>query len=228
MVNRIEEQFIMFPFEYISPVEVTVEESLTATTGTAIIHGTLLREGVSRNGNLYTIDEMKKIAGQAEGIPLYVGTMIKRNPNTGRIQTGMHANIEKNRVGRIIKTVFDEAKRVIKFWAELVNTKEHPHIIEEVRKGWGVSIGGIAHKAKIVINEAGEILRKILGMVLNHVQLLPPDKITGVVGTEIESIEVQESMIIYCDDETGACYTNTGEVVKSKPKPVKISLDFKF
>jgi len=137
MVGRVVEQMIMFPFEYISPTVVTIEES---STGVAIISGILLREGKSRNGNLYTIDEMESYADQAVGLPLYVGTMRKVDPNFGIARNNMHANVKENQVGKIIRTVFDKAKRVIKFWAELVNTAKFPDIISKVKAGWGVSI----------------------------------------------------------------------------------------
>ena len=185
---------VMFPFEFISPTEISIEES---AQGVAIITGTLLREGTSKNGNLYTIEEMQRIADQAEGIPIYVGTMTKRDPNLGIMRKGMHANIIKHRVGKIIRAVFNKAKRVIKYWAELVNTKIHPKIIEEVKAGWGVSIGGLATKAKIVLDSFGRILTKVLGLKLNHVQLLPPNAIRGQDEAQVTGVEIQESMIFY-------------------------------
>ena len=194
MVDRIVEQMVMFPFEYISPTVVTIEES---STGVAIISGTLLREGRSKNGNLYTIDEMENYADQAVGLPLYVGTMRKVDPNFGIARSNMHANIEENKVGKIIKTVFSKAERIIKFWAELVNTVKFPDIISKVKAGWGVSIGGIATKAKLMIEETGRIVTKVLGLVLSHVQLLAPDKIRGQEDAMVEHIEIQESMIFY-------------------------------
>jgi len=205
MVDRvtIKEEFVMFPFEFITPTEIVIEE---VSTGVAIIRGTLIREGVSRNKNLYTFEELESVAEQAEGMPLYVGTMTKMDPNLGIRRKNMHANIEENRVGRIISTTIDRARRLIKFLAELVNTENHPHIIEEVKKGWGVSIGGIAQKVKIVMDEGGRIMRKILGLVLNHVQLLPPYKKAGMVGAEVENVEIQESMII-------------GEIIEIVTKP---------
>jgi len=193
-----------FPFEFISPTVVDIEESYQEV---AIISGTLLREGVSRNGNIYTISEMEKIANQAVGVPIYVGTMTKRDPNTGLLMKNMHANLEKNKVGEIIRTKLDKASRKIKFWAKIFNTVIHPHIIEEVKKGWGISIGGIATKAKFVIDKlTGKILTKIADLILNHIQLLPPTTLTGVPSAKVEKVEIQESMILYCNPETGICY----------------------
>lgn len=194
MAHRITEQMIMFPFEFLSPTEITIEET---STGVAIISGTLLKEGRSKNGNLYTVEEMDSYANQAIGLPIYVGTMTKVDPNTGLRMKNKHANVEPNRVGKIIKTVFNKAKRAIKFWAELVNTVSYPNIISRVKKGWGISIGGIATKAKLMIEESGRIITKILGLVLNHIQLLPPKTPRGQQAAMVESVEVQESMIFY-------------------------------
>jgi len=218
MVDRVIKEEMVFPFEFISPVEYAVEESAAQRAGVAIISGTLLREGVSRNGNVYTIDEMENIAKQVIGTPIYYGVMKKRDPNTGLMMKDKHANIEENRIGKIIDCVFNKTKRIIKFMAEIVNTESHPHIIEEVKQGWGISIGGIATKAKLVVDEAMRILTKIIGLELNHVQLLPPDKPTGVEGCQVENVEVQESMTIFCDELTGICYDSCGMPMSIKLK----------
>jgi len=182
-------------FEFISPVRGgTIVEVEEAHTKTVDISGILLREGVSRNNNLYTIEEMANIAEQAEGLPVFVGTMRKRDPNTGIIKTGMHADIASNRVGKIIEVFFDRLRRVIRFVARIQNTKAFPRIVEEVKKGWGISIGGVADKAKVVLDETKRVLYKISGMILNHIQLLEPWKQTGVEGAKVESVEIQESM----------------------------------
>ena len=110
---------LCLPFNFITPVEVTVEET---ASGVAMITGTLLIEGLSRNKNLYTIQEMASIAKSTEGAPIYTGTMTKIDPNTGLLTKNMHANKDSNRIGKIIKTVFNKTKRKIKFWAEIVNT----------------------------------------------------------------------------------------------------------
>lgn len=194
MVDRVIQEEMRFQFEFVSPTLVTIEET---STGVAIMTGTLLAEGISRNGNVYTVEEMKKIAKQAVGMPIFVGTMTKLDPNFGIRREGMHANVTKNRVGKIIKAIFDNVSRKIKYWAELVNTKTYPKIIEEVKSGWGISIGGIATKAKIVLDAFGRLLTKIMGMQLTHIQLLKPDVIRGQDAAKVEGIEIQESMIFY-------------------------------
>jgi len=194
MVDRVIQEEMRFPFEFISPTVVTIEES---STGVAMISGTLLAEGISRNGNVYTVSEMKKIAKQAVGMPIYVGTMTKLDTNLGIRRKGMHANVEPNRVGKIISAVFNKIARKIKYWAELVNTKAHPKIIEEVKSGWGISIGGVATKARMILDHFGRILTKVLGMKLTHIQLLPPKVVRGQDAACVEGVEIQESMIFY-------------------------------
>ena len=186
---------LSLPFNFITPVEVTVEET---ASGVAMITGTLLIEGLSRNKNLYTIQYMDKIAKSTEGVPIYTGIMTKIDPNTGLLTKGMHANKEPNRIGKIVKTVFDKAKRKIKFWAEIVNTANFPAIIQEVKKGWGVSIGGIAHGARWVFKKFGKIRKLVLDirdMVVNHVQLIPPTVVRGQKEAKVESVAIQETMI---------------------------------
>lgn len=191
----IEEGLVMFQFEYISPTKINVEET---SHGVAIIEGTLLAEGISRNGNLYTVEEMEKIAKEAEGIPIYTGTTIKPDPNTGIVCKNMHANISKNKVGRIIRAVFESASRKIKFWAEIVNTDTFPNLIKQIRNGWGISIGGIATKAKQLIDGiSGKIVTKIMGLKLQHVQLLAPSVVRGQDAARVENVQIQETMIFY-------------------------------
>ena len=191
MVSPVEGQMIMFPFEFNSPTEIEIEET---SQGVAIIKGIMLREGVSTNGNLYSIPVMKEIAAQAEGMPLYVGTATKLDTNLGIVRNNMHANFEDNRVGRIISAIFDPIKRVIRYIAELVNTKNHPRIIEEVKAGWGVSIQGIAD-AQIVIDKSKRILYNIVRMAFKSLQLLNPHIKLGQNEARVTDVEIQETMI---------------------------------
>lgn len=204
------------PFEYISPVALDVEETVQ---GVAIVKGTLLAEGKSKNGNLYTVEEMAKIAPQAEGKPIYVGTMLKCDPITRICSKNAHANIPENYVGKIIKAVFEPAKRIIKFWAQIMNTEKYPTLIEEVKKGWGISIGGVATRAKRIINRFGEILTKILGLNLQHVQLLSPDVIRGQDMAKVDGVKIQETMNLY--------YRPEEEPEKPKSKKINLKIDLR-
>ena len=208
MADRINEEFI-FPFEFRTPLTIIQEAK---KEGVALIQGTLLAEGVSRNGNLYTIEEMERIAKQAEGTPIYYGTMTKIDPQTGMIIRNAHANIPENKVGRIIKAWLDRKARKIRFIAEVVNTPKFPDIIKKIKSGWGISIGGIATKAKYVMDKIGRILLKVLGLKLNHVQLLSPSTLRGMQSAKVEKVQIQETMIMVCDPITGVCH------IKPKPK----------
>lgn len=192
--GRVVEQMVMFPFEFIAPTEIEIEET---ASGVALIKGVLLREGTSKNGNLYTISEMEKIAKQAEGMPIYVGTTTKVDPNYGIARKGMHNNTTPNKVGKILSATFDKTKRVIRYIAQILNTVVHPKIIEEVKAGWGISIGGVCTKARLVIDGVGRVLTKVLGMKLNHVQLIPPNVIRGQDEAIVSEVQIQETMIIY-------------------------------
>jgi hypothetical protein len=72
------EESMSFGFECISPLFLEIEES---AIGVAMVTGTLLSEGVSRNGNQYTLDMMEQIAETAKGVPIYFGTCTRINPN---------------------------------------------------------------------------------------------------------------------------------------------------
>ena len=184
-----------FTFEFTSPMEVDVAET---AIGVAIIKGTLLSEGISRNGNLYTLDQMEKIAKTAEGAPIFYGTMANSIMNGVPVKNA-HANIEPNLVGQIMQTFLDPFTKKIRFIAKLFSTEQFPHLIEEVKQGWGVSIGGRG-KARFVLDALGRILTKIFDLTVNHVQLLRPETPRGQESAQVESAEpkeIQESMIFY-------------------------------
>lgn len=194
MTNENEGKVVFFNFEFKSKsTEVTIEE--TESGKRALIQGTMLREGISGNGFLYTIEEMQNIAKQAEGVPIYIGSCTKIDENYGIMRDGKHDNTEPNKVGRIISAVFDPIKRVIRYLAEIVNTKAHPRVIEEVKAGWGVSIGGTAD-ANLVLDKVGRLFYKVSGMIFKHLQLLAPNVALGQNEARVEGVEVQESLEI--------------------------------
>jgi len=193
-MNDNEGNVVFFNFEFKSKsTEVTIEES--ASGKRALIQGTMLREGISTNGFLYTLEEMENIAKQAEGVPIYIGSCTKLDTNYGIMRNGKHDNTEPNRIGRIISAVFDPIKRVIRYIAEIVNTATHPQVIEEVKAGWGVSIGGTAD-ANLVLDKAGRLFYKVSGMIFKHLQLLAPHNALGMNEARVEGVEIQESLEI--------------------------------
>lgn len=184
-----------FPWEFTSPIE--IEETVEDRT---MISGTLLVEGTSRNGNLYTIDEMENIANSSVGVPIKFGVGIEIDPNSGTLKKNSHIKDEDAVVGKIVKTLLIPKERRIKYWALITNTVMHPNIAETVKKGWGVSIGGWAKFGKWVVDKVGNLLMKIIGLKVNHVQLLPPDVKRGQEAAKVEEVGedarfVQESFI---------------------------------
>ena len=187
------EETMSISFEFTSPLSVDIEESLS---GVAMITGTLLAEGLSGNDNLYTIEEMESIAQSAQGAPIYYGTTTKIDPNTGKLTANMHRNYQGFQVGEITETWLDKAARKIKFRAHLIDNPQFPNLIENVKKGWGVSIGGKGLCQKFV-DAAGRVIKKIFGLVVNHVQLLTPNTPRGQDAAQVEGVEpkqIEESL----------------------------------
>jgi hypothetical protein len=181
------------PFEFQAPTELVIEE--TAVTGRALVKGIMLREGISSNQNVYTIPLMEKIVNQCIGLPVYFGTATKIDTNLGIRRDNMHADFEPNKVGRIIEAVFDPIKRVINYVAEIFNTAKFPHIVEEIKTGWGVSIKGNAD-AQLVMDKAKRIFYRIQKMICTSLQLLAPDVCLGQDEARVQCVEIQETFII--------------------------------
>lgn len=186
------EESMKFEFEFTSPLLLEIEES---AIGVAMITGTLLSEGVSRNGNQYTLDMMDQIAETAKGAPIFYGTTTRINPNTGLLTRNMHLKESFARVGEITETWLDNAARKIKFRAHIIANETFPNIVSEIKKGWGVSIGGKGFGTSF-FDAAGRKITKIMSMIVNHVQLLSPDMPSGVDDAKVETAEpkiIQES-----------------------------------
>jgi hypothetical protein len=199
-----------FDFEYISPFEVEVEES---AHNVAMITGTLISEGVSRNGNEYTIETMKQIAETAIGVPIYYGTETRINPNDGKLTLNMHKKDVKTWVGEITETWLDPIARKVKFRAHILGNETFPNLIQEIKKGWGVSIGGKGFGEKFW-DVAGRQITKLFSMIVNHVQLLSPDMPKGVSDAEVETAEpkvIEESLTLVVEEE--------------QPQPIKLTID---
>lgn len=196
-MSRIEEEFKIFSWEFVSPTQIDIEET---SQGVAIIKGTLISEGVSKNGNVYSIDEMEKLAKTAEDAPIYFGTMDKYDPDVGLMKKNAHANVKTNLVGKIMSAIYDAISRKVRFIAQIMNTDKFPNLIEEVKSGWGISIGGKA-KGQLMLDQFGRMLTKIKDMIVNHVQLLRPEVARGQEAAQVEGepepTEIQESFTFY-------------------------------
>jgi hypothetical protein len=183
------ENGMKFSFEFKSPI--IVQET---AQGRAIISGTLLIEGISRNKNVYEIEEMENIANRAIGVPMYYGVKEDINPNTGLMAKNLHDDSESNKIGRIIKTTLDKINRKITFIAEVVNTAKFPDLIKRIKSGWGVSVGGFVTKANWVVDKIKGLCMKIKDMVVEHVALVEPSIVRGQDEAKVESVAIQETM----------------------------------
>ena len=143
----------------------------------AIIRGVLLSEGVSRNGNLYTINEMEKIAVQCANLPIQFGIT----------EEGRHK--EGKTIGRIIRAWLDKTARKIRFIGEVYGDFAH-----KVKANWGLSIEGIVKEAKYVKSKLGKIILHIKNVIMRKIQLVEPSTKRGVSSAKVESVEVRESM----------------------------------
>jgi hypothetical protein len=186
------EGFMVFPYTFITPTEIMIEET---EQGVAMISGTLLKEGISRNGNLYTIEEMENIAKQAQNKPIYYGVTEGINPNTGLWSQNLHDESPENRIGKIIKTTLDKIKRKITFIAEVVNTTKFPDIINKIKAGWGISIGGYVTEAHRFFDKVKGLCLKIKNMIVEHVSLIDPSVVRGQDEAKVESVKIQETML---------------------------------
>jgi DNA polymerase II small subunit/DNA polymerase delta subunit B len=182
--------FMVFPYNFISPLQVEVEE---VQSGVAIIKGTLLVEGVTKNNHLYTIDEMENIAKQAIGVPITYGIKVIYDSN-GRPIKQLHDDSEPAEVGRIMDTFFDKENRKITFIGNVVNTEKHPDIVTKVRNGWGISIGGMVQEARYVLDAAKRLVMRIKDMLVQHVALIPPTIVRGQDEAKVEQVTINEVM----------------------------------
>jgi len=158
-------------FVFQSPMEVT--ETLPKKT---IIKGTLLSEGMSKNGRMYSIETLEKLDGLSD-IPIFVGTG-KNNQHSKA--SGV--------IGKIVKTIFDKVARKVRFIAEIFNKS----IAESVKRGWGISIGGKG-KGQILLDTLGRLITKVKSIILDHVQLLLPTTERGQESAQVETV-INETM----------------------------------
>lgn len=154
---------------------------------TIYISGTLIKSGISRNGNQYDIEVLGQIAQSAVHAPIYFGVTCGMVPNTGGL-VACNVHDKSRQVGYVTETWVEDDK--VKFKAMLMD----PEINKVVKQGWGISIGGIANKFKEVISAAGKKILKILKMTVNHVQLLSPKTKRGVHAAVVGKV-TEESMI---------------------------------
>lgn len=169
-------------FDFESPIE--VQES---TGFKSLIRGTLLSEGISRNGHLYTIEELENVVQQCKDLPIFFGTTTGIDPNTGRLSRNIH-DTSKPPIGKVLRAWLEGRK--IKFIGEVFGS-----VSRMVTKGFGISIKGFAKNAKYVVTESKQLVLKIGNLIMHSVQLFSPHTARGMESAQVESVEVQESMV---------------------------------
>jgi len=179
-------------FEYLTPLK--VEET---SKGKAVISGTLATTGISRNGHAYDLPTLRQVAESSVGKPLYYGTTTKIDPNTGIRCHNMHDDVEANRIGKITRTTFNKRTGIVKFLAEVWNTSKFPKLVSQVKRGFGISLKGIAYDAKNVLDRMKGIVTKIGNIIIESVQLMSPETKRGIQNAQVEAVQVQESMTFF-------------------------------
>jgi len=183
-------------YQWNAPVKVT-ETSYNRAT----ISGVLIAEGTSRNGHLYELTELRNIAKQACGVPINFGTVSKLlDTKTGLVIKNAHDESPNAVVGKIIRTTFSPKRKLVTFFGEIWNTKKFPNIVQEVKNGFGISIGGFIQYAQYVIDKAKRHVLQIKDMIVQHVQLVSPKVVRGQDQAKVETVLVHESMSFYANN----------------------------
>jgi hypothetical protein len=175
------------------------------------ISGTLLVEGVTRNKRLYEIDEMENIASQAAGVPIITG--IKRVVGADGQMRTIHDDNPMNEIGQVTKTTFQKSKRKITFVGRIWNTPKFPDIVQKVKLGWGISIGGFVNEAHMIVDEIKGKLMKIKDMIVQHVCLIPPEIGRGQDAAQVET--VNECLMLYEDEDNTLTSQELGAVIRA-------------
>lgn len=175
----------MFEFIFTSPIQI-IDESKGKPI---IVEATLLAEGVSKNGRLYTIEEMKNIAKQVVGKPVYYGVDPVTNEHVNPLRG--HMNVPK--VGEVIKAWFDETLKKVKAHIKIISES-----LKDKIRNLGISIGGYAKKLlRKIVN--GKPVLQVIGAVIDHIQLIPANRPRGVEAAKVENI-IQESFVFQNTD----------------------------
>lgn len=200
-----------YEFVVVGPLE--VEETLTVQQGgkevpiRAILSGTFLRlDHVTGNGREYQSEEGGTIAASLIGMPVYFGAKLGIDPASLRVGF-KHIKKPVNMVGRVIRSIYNKANKTIKGAVEVWNTATFPDLVSKLKKGWGFSIGGRV-KAFLdtgKINEYGNVVKKAIGMIANHIQLLAPKIPRGQEEAQVENIKAVEEALMFDPCPWGVC-----------------------
>jgi len=178
-------------FNFTSPL--VVEET---TRDFVMVEATLLNEGVSKNGHLYTVQETDfvNVAKTAVGKPIYFGTNVfgehAAPPIRGTfLQRHSGTFSEVKPIGKIVKAWFEshgrKVKAKLKIW--------EPSLINRIREGFKVSVRGIFNKFRQVLF-GGRKAIQIIGLKIRDIQLLNPSTTAGVSGAKVDKV-LEESLV---------------------------------
>lgn len=192
-------------FTVTGPLE--VEETFS---NRAILSGTFLKlEKVTKNKREYRFEEGAEIAKALEGMPVYFGV----DPITNK-----HLKGALHKVGKVIRSIFDKAKKTIRGWVEVWNTEQYPDVANRVSKGWGYSIGGKAKGFELkfgkVKTAVGNLIMRIFGMMPNHLQLLEPEVTRGQEEAKVSTVKGVEETLSLDPCPWGLCEVPQESVVE--------------
>ena len=164
---------------------------------------TLLSEGVSVNGKLYTVEEtdFNGVAQSALGKKIYFGINVFGEHNAPKIKGTFlqkHTytfNKQAKAVGKIMKSWFDKATRKVKAKLKIWE----PSLIHRIREGFKVSVRGIFNRFRRVLY-GGKKAIQVMGLKIKDIQLLEPTTKTGIKGAQVERI-LEETMSFSFEDE---------------------------
>lgn len=166
----------------------------TETKDFIVLKGCFLAEGLTKNGHYYEFDELKRIAKDIIGKPVNWGA---RLAETGGFK---HLKEKVHQIGEVIEAWVDEAKKKIIGRVKVWNTSTFPRIVETIKKfgkAMGFSIGGkakwlqpIMKNGLPVLTETGHgFLGKVIGMQVEHLQIIPPEIPRGQEQAKVEDLE---------------------------------------
>jgi hypothetical protein len=171
-------------FRFLSPIVIVDETVIEGKP--MMVEVTLLSEGVTGNGRLYTFEDLQKIADQCLGKPVFYGVDPVTNEHTNELR-GYDPD-QHPKVGEVCKVWIDETTRKIK--AHLKITKEE---IKSIIRTLGISVGGFATKIKNVLF-GGKRVWHIINSMVDHIQLVPSTAIRGDPNAKVDNI-VDETII---------------------------------
>lgn len=190
-------------YDFIITTPLEVEESFQDR---AILKGTLLKlESITKNGNIYQIEEAQEIASGLVGMPVFYGTdPLNRNKHIKDLE-----HPETISIGRVFKTLVNEAKKTIEGWVEVWNNSTFPDLVQKIKKGWGFSIGGKATDLQLTggVNALGRFIKRVFGLKPHHLQLLSPELPRGQDEAKVEEVKEVEESLSFDPCPWGVCIT---------------------